>query len=245
MSLTRLLILLVLALTTASAVLLVRRHGAVIESYLNPPIAKVEIDGEWLRLTAAEFQPILAEYVGTGFFNLDLDEVGARLEGLRWVETAVVGRRWPDTLSARITEQNIIARWGDSQLITQRGEVVESENYEVHANLPLLRGPPDSHYEVMRQYQRFNQILYPQGLRLSGLSASPRQSWRLQLNGNTEVMLGGEDLMDRLRRYVDFYRAQSEAEQNRHELADLRYGSQFSIRLRAADAPGIDTGSRK
>ena len=136
----------------------------------------------------------------------------------------------------QVVEETVIARWGDDRLITQRGRIISPAIAEIDQSLPRLSGPPDSHFDVMRQYQRLNQILYPAGLRLSGLSASPRRSWRLQLNGVTEVELGSEDLVNRLQRYVDFYRRQPERERLRHEVADLRYGSQFSIRLRDADS---------
>ena len=238
----RVLLLLVLATSGASAVLLVSRHWDELEPRLNPLLIRVEIDGEFLHLTPGEIREVLDPYAGIGFFDLDLAAARERVEALQWVEAAVVGRRWPDALIVRITEETVIARWGDDQLITQRGMVISPAFAEFDRSLPQLSGPADSHFEVMRQYQRLNQILYPAGLRLSGLSTSPRRSWRLQLNGVTEVVLGGEDLVNRLQRYVDFYRRQPESERRRHEVVDLRYGSQFSIRLRGED---LDTESEQ
>ena len=231
-----LLVLLLVATSAASAVLLASRHWRELAPRLNPPLTRIELVGEMRNLPAEEIRTVLAPYAGERFFDLDLDLARERVESLQWVEAAAIGRRWPDTLSVRITEASVIARWGEDQLITQRGGIISPAGAEIDASLPRLSGPPDSHFDVMRQYQRLNQILYPAGLRLSGLSASPRLSWRLQLNGVTEVVLGSEDLVNRLQRYVDFYRRQPEHERLRHEVADLRYGSQFSIRLREADS---------
>ena len=231
----RVLTLLVLASAGASAVLLGYRNWDELEPRLNPALIRVELDGEFQHLTPGEIRAVLDPYAGTGFFDLDLAVARERVEALQWVEAAAVGRRWPDTLIVRITEETGIARWGDDQLITQRGRVISSVFAEIDQSLPRLSGPADAQFEVMRQYQRLNQILYPAGLRLSGLSTSPRRSWRLQLNGVTEVVLGGEDLVNRLQRYVDFYRRQPAPERRRHEVVDLRYGSQFSIRLRGED----------
>ncbi len=235
-SLVRVLALLVVTTTAASAALLTWRHWNDLEPRLNPPLTRIEMESELQNLSADEIRSVLGPYAGEGFFDLDLDQARTRIESLQWVEAAAIGRRWPDTLTVRITEETVIARWGENQLITQRGRVISADFAEFDQSLSRLSGPPDSQFEVMRQYQRLNQILYPAGLRLSGLSASPRRSWRLQLNGVTEVVLGSEDLVNRLQRYVDFYRRQPERERLLHEVADLRYGSQFSIRLRETDS---------
>lgn len=232
----RVLLLLTLAMSGASAALLVNRNWDELEPRLNPALTRVELDGELMHLTPDEIREILEPYSGIGFFDLDLTAARAQVESLQWVAAAAVGRRWPDMLTVRITEETVIARWSDDQLITQRGAVIRPQFAEIDQSLPRLSGPADSHFEVMRQYQRLNQILYPAGLDLSGLSTSPRRSWRLQLNGVTEVVLGSEDLVNRLQRYVEFYRRQPIQERRRHEVVDLRYGSQFSIRLRSEDA---------
>ena len=221
-----------LSVPLAGAALLGWRHWDGLAPRFNPPLSRVEIHGDLRRLEEGDIRSVLEPYAGAGFFDLDLDQLRQQLENLQWVAEAAAGRRWPDTLSVRLREETVIARWGEDRLITQRGRVIQPESAAVDASLPLLDGPADSQFEVMRQYQRLNQILYPAGLRLSGLSASPRRSWRLQLNGATEVVLGGEDLVNRLQRYVDFIEGQPEQERLRHAVVDLRYGSRFSIRLR-------------
>ena len=220
------------------------RHWDALEPRLNPPLSRVEIHGELRRLEEGEIRSVLEPYAGVGFFELDLEQLREQLESLQWVATAAAGRRWPDTLSVRIGEETVIARWGEDRLITQRGRLIAPDSAAIDAALPLLDGPPDSQFEVMRQYQRLNQLLYPAGLRLSGLHVSPRQSWRLQLNGVTEVVLGSEDLVNRLQRYVDFYLNLPEVERRRHEVADLRYGSRFSIRMRKTESGAGDIARR-
>ncbi len=220
------------------------RHWDALEPRLNPPLSRVEIHGELRRLEEDEIRSVLEPYAGVGFFELDLEQLREQLESLQWVATAAAGRRWPDTLSVRISEETVIARWGEDRLITQRGRLIEPDSAAIDVALPLLDGPPDSQFEVMRQYQRLNQLLYPAGLRLSGLHVSPRQSWRLQLNGVTEVVLGSEDLVNRLQRYVDFYLNLPEVERRRHEVADLRYGSRFSIRMRKTESGAGDIARR-
>ncbi len=227
---------LLLTISLLGAGLFAWRHWDALEPRLNPPLSRVEIHGELRHLEESEIRAVLAPYAGVGFFELDLGKLRKQLENLQWVASASAGRRWPDTLGVRISEETVIARWGEDRLITQRGRLIALDSAAIDTALPRLDGPPDSQFEVMRQYLRLNQILYPAGLRLSGLHASPRQSWRLQLNGVTEVVLGGEDLVKRLQRYVDFYLSRPEAERLRHEVADLRYGSRFSVRMREAES---------
>ena len=236
MGLVRVSVLATVMILVAGAAGLTWRHWDELEPRLNPPLTRVELDGELRRLSVDEVKSVLEPYAGRGFFDLDLKQAREQVESLQWIEAAAVGRRWPDTLRVRITEETVIARWGEDQLTTRRGKIISPDLAEIDPSLPQLGGPPDSHFEVMRQYQSLNQILYPAGLRLSGLDASPRRSWRLQLNGVTEVVLGSEDLVNRLQRYVEFYGGQPEQERLRHEVVDLRYGSQFSIRFREVDS---------
>jgi len=240
----RALLALLLAACLAGAGITLWLRWSELSPTFNPSLTRVRIHGELQHLAGDDIRAKLAPFAGTGFFALDLRQVREQVESLQWVESAAVGRRWPDTLTVDITEATVIARWGADRLITQRGEMIEIDAATLDAihdggrdaGLPLLGGPPDSQFEVMRQYQRLNQILYPAGLRLSGLSTGPRRSWRLQLNGVTEVVLGGEDIVNRLQRYVDFHQRQPKSERLRHQIVDLRYGSRFSIRLREAEA---------
>ncbi len=232
----RVLAILLVATSAASAMLLASRHWQAPQSRFNPPLTKIEFEGGSRKLSRGDITGALAPFAGKGFFDIELDQAREAVEALQWVASAAVGRHWPDTLRVRVVEETVIARWGDDQVITQRAKVIRPEPGTIDGSLPRLDGPADSQFEVMRQYQRLNQILYPAGLRLTGLSASPRRSWRLRLQGDTEVVLGSEDLVGRLQRYVDFRRGLPEQERNRHAVADLRYGSQISIKLKEEQA---------
>jgi len=98
------------------------------------------------------------------------------------------------------------------------------------AGLPALSGPTDSHNLVMEQFQLVSQLLFPAGLRLTGLRLSPRGSWDLQVNDSMEVAAGRTEVISRLNRFVEFYRAWPPAQMASIESVDLRYDNGIAVK---------------
>jgi len=59
---------------------------------------------------------------GAGLLGVHLDEVRRSLRMLPWVDAATVQRSWPRGLLVRVTEQQAIARWNESDLVNERGD---------------------------------------------------------------------------------------------------------------------------
>ena len=219
--------------------LLIQQNYRDISRYLNRPVTKVRIENQWQQISNAEVRMYLASYMGSGFFDFDVNGVKQELEQHPWVSLATVKRIWPDTVSVQLTEQVAIARWGGSQLLNQRGEIFEPSNMENLSALPQLSGPELSQYEVMEQYQLFTQILFPAGLRLTGLSLSPRGSWGLTLNEEMQVAVGRIDVNKKLERFVDFYAGQPALQTALFQSIDLRYSNGIAIRSANLDLTGV------
>ena len=212
-----------------SAGLLIQQNSQSIASYVNRPIAIVRIENQWQQLDDGEVKTLLAPFIGSGFFNFNVASVKQRLEQHPWIVSASVKRIWPDSVALNITEQIAIARWGDTQLLNQYGEIFEPDTVDKHVALPQLTGPDETQYQVMQQYQLMNQILFPAGLRLNGLSLSPRGSWVLTLNEHMHVTAGRLDLGEKLERFIRFYNSQSPSQAARFRSIDLRYGNGIAI----------------
>ena len=168
-----------------------------------------------------------------------MDEIKQTLEQHPWVFRASVKRLWPDTLSLLLTEQVAIARWGESQLLNQLGEIFEPGNLEKIGALPKLTGPEQRQFEVMQQYQLLNQVLFPAGLKLTGLSLSSRGSWELSLNEDMRVVAGRSDVIEKVERFVGFYAAQSATQTAGIESVDLRYSNGMAIKNTEQELAGV------
>lgn len=219
--------------------LVVLQNRASISGALNRPVSKVRIENQWQHISEAEVSSMLSPFMGNGFFDFEVLDAKVALEQHPWVLQAAVKRIWPDTLSLQLTEQVAIARWGDEELLNQYGELFQPGSEQELNSLPLLTGPEESQESVMLQYQKLNQILFPAGLRLSGLSLSKRGSWEYLLNESMQVTAGREDVFEKTQRFVDFYQSQPFEQSSQFLSIDLRYGNGIAVRDTETDFTGV------
>ena len=229
----------VLAGVLVCVALVMVQNRAGISGFLNRPVSKVRIENQWQRISEAEVSKVLAPFMGNGFFDFDVVEAKQELELHPWILHGSVTRIWPDTLSLHLTEQVAIARWGNEQLLNQYGEIFQPKQLLELNSLPVLTGPEDSQEAVMLQYQKLNQILFPAGLRLSGLSLSKRGSWEYILNEQMEVAAGRHDVFEKTQRFIDFYLIQPIEQSSQFHSIDLRYGNGIAVRDAKSDFTGV------
>lgn len=203
--------------------------------FVNRPVTKVKVDEQWQQLSDGEIRRLLQGTMGKGFFNIDVEKVKSDLEQHPWVAEASVQRIWPDTLTMQITEHVAIARWGDRQLLNQLGETFSPVNFDGANHLPRLQGPESRQFQVMQQYQKFSQILFPVGLKLTELTLTARGSWEITLNETLQVAVGRNDLTEKLERFVEFYIKQPKTNADSFESIDLRYGNGIAVRSKEQD----------
>lgn len=75
--------------------------------------------------------------------EIDLKALGARIEGLAWVERADIRRHLPDRLAIRITERTPFALWqhgGALALVDRHGTILTDLDLARWRHLPLLVG---------------------------------------------------------------------------------------------------------
>jgi len=207
--------------------------------FLNRPVIKVRMENQWQRIGDREVRTLLSSYIGSGFFDFDVEGVKRKLESHPWVANAEVKRIWPDTLSLQLTEQIAIARWGENKLLNQYGEIFQPSTLNGLAGLPGLTGPDKSQYDVMQQYQQLSQILFPSGLKLSELTLSRRGSWEMTLSDGLRVVMGRTDVMEKTQRFVAFYGRQAALTSSRFVSVDLRYSNGFAVQSVESNLTGV------
>ena len=230
--LNRLLFVMLAACIVALAVLSGR---LVLERVGEQKIEYLKIEGRLVQVDEQEVSRALSAFRKQSMVAIDLDEVRRALEGHAWVRTVGIEREWPNTMIVHVTEQAAIARWGEGGLLNQDGEIFRPLSMEKQRGLPYLTGPEGSEREVMGQYQKFNQLLYPLGLRLSALDLNSRGAWRFELDNGLEVRVGSEQVMDRMRRFAAM--VDSSLLETMEDVAaiDLRYPNGIAISRREAE----------
>lgn len=214
------------------------QNSDAIAQRIGQPITKVRMDNQWQSIAETEVRSVFAQFMGVGFFEFNVVGLKQELEMHPWIRQATVKKQWPDTIALSLTEEVAIARWGDSQLINQYGEVFDPE-LMVALSLPQLRGPEDSQLKVMEQFRTINQLFFPVGLRVTELQLSQRGNWGLQLNGSINVNAGRGDVMDKLKRFLDFYNNQPENFVASMVAVDLRYDNGIAVQSVEADMSAV------
>ena len=96
-----------------------------------------------------------------------------------WVRSAMLRRVWPDRLEVALEEHVALARWRDTALVNDRGEVFEAAT---DARLPVFGGPEGSAAEMVAQYRVFVDLLARVGRKPAQLRPFPSQKGREALS---------------------------------------------------------------
>jgi cell division protein FtsQ len=201
----------------------------LIAQYLDQPIAKLQVEGEFQRVAVDQVEAAVKEFRGAGFLSVDLTAVRASLQSIPWVDHARVARRWPDALEIALTEHVPAARWGEHGLMNRHGELFLREAHQVPPELPQLLGPEGTQQQVTRLYFEFAPQLLDVGLRLTRMELDPRGAWKLTLSNGVQVRLGRQDVRARLERLVHNASALLTAQSGAIRYIDLRYSNGFSV----------------
>ena len=192
-------------------------------NYIDRPITKIRVQNQWNYVDGEEIKKVVSTKMGTGFFRFDLKGMKHDLENLPWVDEATIKRLWPDTVSLNLTEQSAIAYWNNKGLLNPKGEIFTPTNLNQVTGIPHLKGPDGSQLRMMEQFEAFNKILKPSGLKLSGIKLSDRGSWNLIVNDSMRITAGRSRLNSRLERFIKLYKTNGFNEDYRNSEIDLRY----------------------
>jgi cell division protein FtsQ len=192
-------------------------------------IETVQIEGPLERVDEESVKTAVNRFVATSLVAIDLDQLKQELEADPWIHTVSIRREWPGTLILQIEEEVAIARWGDNQLLNPKGQIFQPQEISQYMQLPLLSGPPGSESVVMAQYQQFNQLLYPLGVRIRDLNRNARGALTLTLTNGVVVRLGRNDVLARMRRLVVFLKSEFRDQVDRLQTIDLRYRNGLAV----------------
>lgn len=203
------------------------------------PLQRLVLTAEFRHVSAAQVQAAAAAHLQRGYFAVDLDAVRAAVAALPWVSTVEVRKQWPDVLEINLHEHQPVARWGRNRLVSSRGQLFAVPVEADLPRLPRLSGPDAELSRVLSTWRQVRESLQAHQLDAGALRLSARGSWRLTLNGGTEVVMGRGDPLPRLVRFAGFAPSLINAETRRLLRADLRYGNGFALRWSSNGPPDL------
>ncbi|MCB1676042.1 MAG: cell division protein FtsQ/DivIB [Halioglobus sp.] len=197
-------------------------------------VQHIVVTGELEHTRAEAVQEMVQPALAGGFLRADLHYMRRQLEALPWIYAASVRRKWPNALEIHVVEQLPIARWGRDGFLNHEGEVFRSASSDKWQSLPLLRGPEGSARSLVASYQRLLELLAPLGLAVEQLEIDERGQVEVVLAGGIELLLGGDDFLERMHRFAAIYRRELAPRAAQVARVDLRYASGVAVAFRDA-----------
>lgn len=203
--------------------------------WLNQPLSTVVVDGATRHINKTRVAERVASDIDARLLELDLNAIQDRLVQEPWINEAVVRRTWPPSLKVSLIEEVPVARWGNRGLLNHQGDIFWPDRTTAYQNLPVLVGPSHDTVRIMQQFRDLNALFLRSGIRLAGLELESRGAWTLTLDNGIRVVAGRDDLMPRLRRFIQVYEAQLASQLDLIRSVDIRYTNGVAVKWKVEE----------
>ncbi|CAH0993168.1 Cell division protein FtsQ [Sinobacterium norvegicum] len=191
-------------------------------------IEAVIVDAPLEQVSENDIRAVILPYMEQDFYGIALAQLQLDLTSLPWVDTAVIKRQWPNKISVTLLEKTVIARWGESQLLTQKGNMFTPERMIKPLLLPELAGPDGMQVRVMELYLELTLLLGNIEPKITRLAVDERYNWTLVLDNDVRLILGNELMVERLRRFVTLY-SELKSQPQSIDYVDFRHANGFAV----------------
>lgn len=200
--------------------------------WIDRPIERIEIEGITQHLNKKELGNQIADGLSKPLLQVELRDVQDSIKAHPWVRVAAIKREWPATLYVELEEEVPVARWGEKGLLNHQGDIFWPQLLASYTDLPRLSGPAPDTGRVMSQFHDLNQMFRPAGLHVVNLDLEARGAWTLELDNNIKVVVGRENVNERLQRFLELYRLRLATRVEEIEKIDIRYTHGVAVKWR-------------
>jgi cell division protein FtsQ len=200
------------------------------------PIRSVRIVDAQAYTDHDSLRETISPFLTQGMIRLHVHDLKKSLLSLPWIKDVNILRQWPDKLIINITEQNPGAHWDKTKLVNLQGQIFSPSSFPSKLNsLPWLYGPDSNATDVWAGYQNMSSIIAPLGLKIIAINLSPYDAWEIELNNGIPIVLGKDEVMQRLKRFVEIYPKLFDNNTNAVEYIDLRYNNGLAVKWKAKE----------
>jgi cell division protein FtsQ len=192
------------------------------------PIRTIQLSGSFQNIDQAAVESSLRQYIGEGFFSLDINRVQKTLSDQPWAESVSIRRVWPDRLKIVVIENRPVARWDADHLISDKA-VVFAAATGAFAHLPMINSSSDSPAQILALFYRLENRFERLNERVAVVRKDGRGALEIELESGLTIKLGRTDIEHKLARFVAIYRQQIYPRRDEIEALDLRYSNGFAV----------------
>lgn len=192
------------------------------------PIRTIQLSGSFKNLDQKEVEATLRQFIGQGFFSLDIDQVQKTLHEKSWTESVSVRRIWPDKLKVMIHEKVPVARWDERHLLSESARVYLADT-SAFSHLPLVNAVNHQPAWILQQYYQLEQRFSSVDERLVAVGVDSRGALDIELINGLQIKFGRQDIEHKINRLVSIYLQQIQPRREQIRRLDLRYSNGFAV----------------
>ena len=206
------------------------------------PIRTIQLSGTFKNLDQQEVESTLQQYIGQGFFSLDIHHLQQSLHAKSWTDSVSVRRIWPDKIRVEIREKKPVARWDDKHLLSDSARVYAADAGEFR-HLPIVHAANHQPSRVLQQFYRLETQFNSVDERLVTLRMDSRGALELELINGLQIKLGRDAIEHKMDRLISIYLQQIQPRREQIERLDLRYSNGFAVAWKKEVLQGSDKAS--
>jgi cell division protein FtsQ len=206
------------------------------------PIRTIQLSGTFENLDKREVETLLGQYIGQGFFSLDIYQLQKSLYAKAWTDSVSVRRVWPDRLRVGIKEKKPVARWDDQHLLSDSARVYRADTGPF-AHLPVVHAVNHQPAWVLAQFYRLEARFNSVDERLLALHVDSRGALIVELINGLQIKMGRGNIDRKIDRLVSIYQQQILPRREQIQRLDLRYSNGFAVAWKKEVLQGSDKAS--
>jgi cell division protein FtsQ len=198
-------------------------------------------DPQYLQPLVLELNAQLDKFRGQSLWHLDLSQISQQIQNLKWIEGNYLSRRWPTSLSVKITPKEVkmlyMAKGGDLFPLVGDGSFLNSVSIKSAPDVVLLEGPIfESSVEMRRKAVRMIDEIPHEGKfsekKISEIRFDPREGfWATMIQSGIRVKIGEENIpikAERVAQVLEYL----ESRQLEARVIDANLSKKVLVRLR-------------
>jgi cell division protein FtsQ len=186
------------------------------------------LSGTFQYIDQQEVEKTVNQFIGEGFFTLDIRRVQDALVEKPWTESISIRRVWPDQLNIEISEKRPVARWDKMHLLSDKAVVYRART-QPFSDLPLVHAKGSNSGQILHLYYRLASQFTGLNETVIAVYKDSRGALDIQLASGLKIKVGRSDIERKIARFVTIYRQQIQPRLEQIQQLDLRYSNGFAV----------------